>query len=246
MIENPENNRYYKQFISYLEACTGDINVVNYRYAGGDTGRHANYWRTMGRTKAEMPPHKNICACGHEIDENCFIEHKSSGKLIVLGNCCIKRYIPDSGRTCERCGDPHKNRKDNRCNSCRLFYKCDLCLHENELTKWDVINMHLDKGNQYTCKDCVKLKKIKNDFEKRIYLIVPFSKKDIAKSLGAQWEPKCKCWYIVEDDDKLTAQFPKLPDVTQHKYKEIVSKQYVDTPLLSQHFLEHIKDDDED
>jgi hypothetical protein len=247
MVENNENSRYYKQFISYLEKCTGDANVVNYRYAGGDTGRHANYWRTMGRTKAEMPAHKNICACGHDIDENCFIEHKSTRKLIVLGNCCIKRYIPDSGRTCERCGEPHKNRKDNRCNSCRLVYKCIRCNHEDRLTKWNIIDMNLDMYD-YKCKDCTTREQINKrlvTLDERVYLHVLFANKDAAKSLGAKWEQMCKCWYIDHDDDKITARFPKLPQVLQQKYKEIVCKRYIDSLALLRPCREDSDDDDE-
>jgi hypothetical protein len=40
-----------------------------------------------------------------------------------LGNSCIKRFIKKSGRTCETCGEPHKNRKVNMCNKCRPTIK---------------------------------------------------------------------------------------------------------------------------
>ena len=48
-------------------------------------------------------------------------------EIIVLGNCCIKKFIPSSGRTCEECDEPHRNRKHNICNSC-LENRCFECL----------------------------------------------------------------------------------------------------------------------
>lgn len=38
---------------------------------------------------------------------------------------------------------------------------------------------------------------------KKIYLAVPFTKKDNAKSLGARWDPEKKLWYSLEDNENL-------------------------------------------
>ena len=76
------------------------------------------------KTILEFPEHQERCVCGHKIKENCYITKDDS--LLVLGNCCIKKFLPNSGRTCENCDKPHRNRKVNRCNSCRIGV-CDDC-----------------------------------------------------------------------------------------------------------------------
>jgi hypothetical protein len=99
--------------------------IINggWRYCGGDRGRHLNYWRTC-HGDMPLPDHESKCVCGHKITENCYI---TDGKeLLVLGMCCIKRFVPKCTRTCERCGEPHKNRIVNRCNECRIGV-CDGC-----------------------------------------------------------------------------------------------------------------------
>jgi len=115
----PVNKDYTSRFYDYLQSTIGDINVDNYCYAGGTNDRHYNYLISQGLTLDDMPSLSDHCACGHAIIHNCFIRHKPTGNFVVLGNCCIKRFIPDSGRTCETCGEPHRNRKNNVCNACR-------------------------------------------------------------------------------------------------------------------------------
>lgn len=101
--------------------------MENYKYCGGDTDRHFNYWKLVNKNNEfATPPHKTECICGHAIEENCYIMHKTEKTILILGNCCIEKFVPDSGRTCEECGDPHQNRKVNRCNVCRIG-KCDIC-----------------------------------------------------------------------------------------------------------------------
>jgi hypothetical protein len=45
---------------------------------------------------------------------------------VVLGNCCIKRFIPKdlASKTCSVCKKPHRNRRVDKCNGCRD----DLCI----------------------------------------------------------------------------------------------------------------------
>jgi hypothetical protein len=95
----------------------------NWRYCGGRSGRHLNYFKLCCKDD-DLPDPVNECVCGHIIKENCYI---TDGKqLLVLGNCCIKKFIPNSSRTCEKCGEPHKNRVVNRCENCRIGV-CDVC-----------------------------------------------------------------------------------------------------------------------
>ncbi len=101
--------------------------MKDYKYCGGDSKQHLNYWNLFNRNKnLDTPDYTTKCICGHDIEDNCYIIHKTSENILVLGNCCIQKFCPDSGRTCDDCGEPHRNRKVNRCNECRKG-KCDEC-----------------------------------------------------------------------------------------------------------------------
>ena len=122
-----------KRFIKGLEDYNltyDEIKNSNWKYCGGDKeGRHLNYFKLS--CKNDDLPHKvNECVCGHRIVENCYIT--DGEQILVLGNCCIQKFIPKSSRTCEKCGEPHKNRVVNRCNNCRKGV-CDECDKECEL-----------------------------------------------------------------------------------------------------------------
>jgi hypothetical protein len=98
-----------------------DIVNNNFHYCGGNNERHLNYYKLCFNNK-ELPEKIDKCICGHKISENCYI---TDGKIILtLGNCCIKKFLPKdkSGRTCEKCGKSHKNRKVNLCNNCKNGY----------------------------------------------------------------------------------------------------------------------------
>ena len=116
-----------------------DLN--NFRYAGGDGGRkggllansrHLKYFRMCRGTPdgglEDLPDHLQHCdICDHTIVENCYLASKETNAItLVVGNCCIKRFVADAGRTCDTCGEPHRNQVANRCNTCRLD-KCDRC-----------------------------------------------------------------------------------------------------------------------
>ena len=100
-----------------------EIKNNNWRYCGGSTGRHFNYFKLCFEDQ-NLPDSTNECVCGHRIKENCYITDEEH--ILVLGNCCIKKFIPKSSRTCEKCGEPHKNRVVNRCYDCRIGI-CDKC-----------------------------------------------------------------------------------------------------------------------
>lgn len=95
----------------------------NWKYCGGESGRHLNYFK-ISCPNDKLPEHVDECVCEHHISENCYI---TDGELLlILGNCCIKKFVPKSTRTCEMCDQPHKNRIVNRCNDCRIGI-CDEC-----------------------------------------------------------------------------------------------------------------------
>lgn len=124
-----------------------DIVTQNFKYCGGNAGCHHNYFKIFFKNELKknsnmmMPALKDACICGHQISDNCYIINDSQ-RILTLGNCCIKRFVPKSGRTCEICGEPHRNRIINKCNLCRIGF-CDKCNKEcNKKYKlcWDCFN----------------------------------------------------------------------------------------------------------
>lgn len=105
-------------------SVTNDDDLSHYVYAGGRNGSMYKYF-VMRKTRHEMPDKRDECLCGHHIKENCFIEHRPTGELFVIGNCCIKKWLPKENqrKTCEICNCPHKRTKTNVCTSCEWFRK---------------------------------------------------------------------------------------------------------------------------
>ena len=95
----------------------------NWKYAGGDSRHHLNYYH-LCYAHLEPPDWTDRCVCDHLIKENCYITDGTY--FLVVGNCCIKKFLEKQTRTCDMCGQPHKNRVVNRCNDCRLG-RCDTC-----------------------------------------------------------------------------------------------------------------------
>lgn len=95
--------------------------IKDWKYAGGNKGRHYNYFVMICGDNAKPLPHTNNCVCNHYIEENCYI--RNGNDFLILGNCCIKKFIPMNTRTCKYCNSPHRNRKNNICNGCRKKYK---------------------------------------------------------------------------------------------------------------------------
>ena len=142
-----------------------------YKYAGGDGAnggnlRHLHYYE-LARPGEDFPEHVDHCEiCDHFIVENCYLEHKERGAIeLVVGNCCIKRFVEDSGRTCrnlckecvnanriaaatcDTCGARHRNRVVNRCKGCRE-HKCDKCGGVKTSHRTTCDSCHYGKGPQ--------------------------------------------------------------------------------------------------
>ena len=92
-----------------VNGLTVETLMEEYKYAGGDDAngsnpRHLHYYN-LARPNEPTPEHVDNCEiCSHDIIENCYIEHKLRGDIMVVGNCCIKRFVEDSGRTCATVG----------------------------------------------------------------------------------------------------------------------------------------------
>ncbi len=58
--------------------------MKDYKYCGGSKpGRHLNYWNLFNRNKKlKQPEDTDECICGHNIEENCYIIHKTSKNIL--------------------------------------------------------------------------------------------------------------------------------------------------------------------
>ena len=100
--------------------------IKNWKYCGGDTeNKDKNYFKTYFKNIEVLIDEKEeYCVCGHAITNNCYITNDE--EILVIGSCCIKKFIKNKTRTCEKCNEPHNNRACNRCNNCRKGV-CDKC-----------------------------------------------------------------------------------------------------------------------
>ena len=141
------DKKYLNKIVAKLQQydLTYD-DFLKFSYSGGNKNRHYNYWKIKMKND-ELPTYEDKCVCGVSIVENCYITRDvgDSIELLVLGNCCIKRFLPKekSCRTCENCGTPHRNRKLNKCNDCKrgICLKC--------FNNFESLN-----ENRYYCYDC--------------------------------------------------------------------------------------------
>jgi len=104
---------YAEKFdLALRELSTNQENYLEeWVYAGGDSGRHAR-WFNLYYGEMKMPPYQDECICTHPISEQCFIQNRITKELVVVGNCCIKCYLLNSGRTCLNCNKKHKKPED--------------------------------------------------------------------------------------------------------------------------------------
>ena len=109
--------------------------------------------------------------------ENCYIADKNNENVIVIGNCCIKSFLSEdkSGRTCEKCGSPHKNRVCNRCNSCRSGI-CDRC--GKEIDKKYKLCHPCKFGNEYASRNCDRCGGNKTDKNYKLCYSCRFANED--------------------------------------------------------------------
>lgn len=95
----------------------------NWSYAGGTNDSHYNYFNLVF-PGCELPEWEDKCICKQTLKkENCFITDANKEGILIVGNCCIKMFMNNSGRTCELCGKSHRNSKFNRCNNCKKLPK---------------------------------------------------------------------------------------------------------------------------
>lgn len=89
-----EANQFKKNFIKYLAYC-GDSNINN--YYGFKVEKSAS---SHG---VSIPQRQLHCICTHDIEVNCWIQHKRNPSLVlVVGSCCINKTM-DSDNYKKRC-----------------------------------------------------------------------------------------------------------------------------------------------
>jgi hypothetical protein len=133
---NTRKDKWFDNLIHNIElrGFTYEQFKSEYKYSGGNEGRHLNYFNIVFKNK-KTPQQTMHCECNHPILENCYVSNNFDyDSIIVMGSCCIKKFIPAAGRTCEICSSPHRNKKNNKCNECRKikpviseFKKCKNC-----------------------------------------------------------------------------------------------------------------------
>lgn len=93
-------------------------NPERWKPRGGSQGAAKRYYQQCF-PDWEMPAQQDHCVCGHAIKDNRYLYNEEVDMFLVLGNCCIKRFLPGTGtRRCQVCNEPHKRRKVNVCHKC--------------------------------------------------------------------------------------------------------------------------------
>ena len=98
--------------------------MEKWKYAGGNLGKHRDYFIQVFKTP-HLPNYEKHCVCHIPIKLQFYLRDNCNN-LLVVGSHCIKKFVKQNGRTCEKCSQPHKNDDVNRCNECRVGL-CDKC-----------------------------------------------------------------------------------------------------------------------
>lgn len=160
------------QFLNGLEKyniTADDLIKDGWYYCGGNHKQEdINYFK-MNFPNEDFPDFSNECVCGHEIINNCYICPKDESELLVIGSCCIMKFVPIKTRSCKDCKASHKNRKVNLCNECRLLcidckitknykkdVKCEKCVSKDYERKCANCDIMLDsrKTRYKYCSNC--------------------------------------------------------------------------------------------
>jgi len=161
------NEKIYKnKIIEGLKKKNETIDSLkkNYEYIGGNFGEHLEYLQS--RLLCEQYDNYDINGFIHDtMENNCDICGRSNKKKLCIWNVreeiislcfpCNKymKIIENKAKMCDDCGEPHKNRRDNYCNTCRLKVECDECEERKECTKSHGYNR---------CNECIKKPYCKN------------------------------------------------------------------------------------
>jgi hypothetical protein len=144
-------NHYSQMFILKMyELGYEEKDFNKFKYIGSSKkGILAECWKHLENI---LPKKECFCLCTKEIKENCYIYNQENKEIYVIGNHCINRFIGEkaTGKRCDRCGDRHRNSKDNNCNTCRLI------IEEDKQKKALELKNEKYKYYKVKCKDCFK------------------------------------------------------------------------------------------
>ena len=135
--------------------------------------------------------HRHILKCNHQIHTR----------------CCRKWWTHKNKPNCPYCGDIEMIKENAWCNFCKRWG------HYNE----DEVKCIVKPIN------ILPNEKLRDAFvrvgKKKYFINTPYAKKDIAKNLGARWDPKKKKWYYKTED--VCDIYSKLSDQNMNKLIEL-------------------------
>ena len=204
--------------------------LINYKYCGGNSSNHYNYFLLYFGKNKEFPIVETKCVCKTPIKQNCYITNDID--IIVIGNCCIKKFVKNCKRTCNECGEFHQNNKINKCNNCKEIYKiknknhkckichcslkyfnennyCDNCMKNSCITCGNYSGLYNLCNHCYNNKKCIICGINSNKYDKclscknneiKIYFDVKFIDKDCFKELEGKFDKYLKKWYIYNNN----------------------------------------------
>lgn len=155
-MEKPVGEAFIKRCREQLATIGLTLEDINsWIYYGGDSGSHLKYLKLKDAAlihddKCIFQKEHKCMVCNANIGENCYISNPQNDDLLVIGNCCIKRFIDkdNQGRTCRHCGDPHRNRTDDLCTPCRTEKRKKDKLKQKLLAKLSMYELMMFKNGR--------------------------------------------------------------------------------------------------
>lgn len=111
-----------KDYNFILKEKLGDF--TKYEQLGGyKKACKNNYMSSFENAGVIFPDLTNRCECTHKIsiDNNCYIRHIETKKILVVGNCCINKF--QIKKKCSLCQSIHKRFKSHICTTCEKVEK---------------------------------------------------------------------------------------------------------------------------
>ena len=132
----------YREHYSYIGGeywrnhSVGDLNDNSKK--GHSMRSHWNYYclKRQSMDLPPLPPWNGFCVCHQPIMWNCYLLTPDGRDIVVVGNCCIKRFTDNQLRTCCVCSEPHRNRNYDLCNFHKEIHK------KNETDKLKAVNQY--------------------------------------------------------------------------------------------------------
>ena len=124
-----DDNGLFLRFVNGLEKRGFDLDIVarNWVYCGNNRDEKGKLAFKIFFPDKELPERASHCICETRIMFNYYITDGNEN-ILVIGSECIRHFLDfNMGRICSHCKGPHKNRKDNYCNSCRKLPSCSGC-----------------------------------------------------------------------------------------------------------------------